>query len=109
MKGEKGMRDRTPPPGAFKDAALRRSNRRVLADRRATIAREAERELAQQMGADEARAILRRMGWTQWQAADRLGISRRQMERWLSRSGKMSRSASALLRTLARDIPDGPT
>lgn len=38
---------RNPPPNAFKDAALKRSNKRVLAQRKKDIAYEAYRKMKQ--------------------------------------------------------------
>lgn len=53
------------------------------------------------MPAAEARALLARLGWTQKEAADRLGVTKRAVEKWLAPQSAIPRPWAHTLRLIA--------
>jgi transcriptional regulator with XRE-family HTH domain len=56
------------------------------------------------MPAREARAILRRLGWFQHDAAERLGVAPRTMRQWLEKEASLPAPHAELLRHLEREM-----
>lgn len=56
------------------------------------------------MPAREARATLRRLGWYQHDAAERLGVDLRTMARWLAPGASLPAPHAELLRHLEREM-----